>query len=481
MGQIIKLIDSNTKDNVNYEEVTTWHNGTPMDDTKVDNIIYRKKGDKYYHRKYEGAINVKWFGAKGSGSVNDRPAIQKAIDSAMSGETIIFPAGRYLITSPLIINKPLIIEGNGQFTTIIIALNCNGIEIPGISNILIRNIEVAHAVRYTNTANTYIGIDIQGSTSLRPFNIILENVYIDGFLTALKTNYLWNAKFDNLKTGFCHNGLKVYGLSVNNVLTNSNFSCDNTESAYGIEFAGDIPSEGWMIDNILVYGAGIGVLITANAHIYITNSIIDFCLRIGIYIRSSGTNMAGNNVIDSCYIAMSDQNGDCGISLANGIDNFQIRGNRITNNTILSYNGSKCLVGVRVVGNFEKYNLIQGNTISNFFEHDINAANGVNHIISNNHCLSAVELNIIGGTFINNNVGTVYYERSHTKSTLGKITITYDEVIPIWRTWSVGDICYKVNPIVEGVSGSRYILQGWRCTVAGTPGTWVPMRTLTGD
>ena len=25
-----------------------WHDGTPMDDSKVDNVIYRKKGDKYY-------------------------------------------------------------------------------------------------------------------------------------------------------------------------------------------------------------------------------------------------------------------------------------------------------------------------------------------------------------------------------------------------------------------------------------------------
>jgi len=71
MGQIIQLIDSKTKENVNYEEILVWYDGTPMDDSKVDNVIYRKKGDKYYVRAFAG-IRLSWFG-------DDLPALNAGI------------------------------------------------------------------------------------------------------------------------------------------------------------------------------------------------------------------------------------------------------------------------------------------------------------------------------------------------------------------------------------------------------------------
>lgn len=77
MGQIIRLIDSNTKENVNYEEVTMWHDGTVMDDSKVDNIIYRKKLNKYYRRKELSSVLPEWFGAIGDGITDDSDAIIK--------------------------------------------------------------------------------------------------------------------------------------------------------------------------------------------------------------------------------------------------------------------------------------------------------------------------------------------------------------------------------------------------------------------
>lgn len=69
MGRIIQLVDSFTKENVNYEGVTTYHDGTLLDDSKVDNIIYRKKGGDYYIDCSFAAgnpINIKRFGAKGN-------------------------------------------------------------------------------------------------------------------------------------------------------------------------------------------------------------------------------------------------------------------------------------------------------------------------------------------------------------------------------------------------------------------------------
>jgi hypothetical protein len=51
---------------------------------------------------------------------------------------------------------------------------------------------------------------------------------------------------------------------------------------------------------------------------------------------------------------------------------------------------------------------------------------------------------------------------------------------PIALAWNKGDFVRNISPSVLGSAGSQYILFGWVCTVAGTPGTWVEQRMLTG-
>ena len=57
-GDILKRVDKITGENVNYRETTTWHDGTPMTDAKLDNIIFIKKGAKFYKRQFEGFENI---------------------------------------------------------------------------------------------------------------------------------------------------------------------------------------------------------------------------------------------------------------------------------------------------------------------------------------------------------------------------------------------------------------------------------------
>lgn len=59
--------------------------------------------------------------------------------------------------------------------------------------------------------------------------------------------------------------------------------------------------------------------------------------------------------------------------------------------------------------------------------------------------------------------------------------IQHSTAAPVAGTWSVGDIVVNTAPAEAGTAGSKYITLGWTCTVAGTPGTWLPMRTLTGN
>ncbi len=52
---------------------------------------------------------------------------------------------------------------------------------------------------------------------------------------------------------------------------------------------------------------------------------------------------------------------------------------------------------------------------------------------------------------------------------------------PTTGTWYVGDMVRNSAPAEAGSASSKYVTIGWICTVSGTPGTWLPMRTLTGN
>lgn len=57
----------------------------------------------------------------------------------------------------------------------------------------------------------------------------------------------------------------------------------------------------------------------------------------------------------------------------------------------------------------------------------------------------------------------------------------YGTAAPSAGTWSVGDVATNTNPTELGSVGSKYVVESWTCTAAGTPGTWLQKRTLTGN
>ena len=53
--------------------------------------------------------------------------------------------------------------------------------------------------------------------------------------------------------------------------------------------------------------------------------------------------------------------------------------------------------------------------------------------------------------------------------------------IPTTGSFAQGDIVWKSNPTEAGPVNNKYVVIGWVCTVAGSPGTLLEMRTLTGN
>ena len=65
----------------------------------------------------------------------------------------------------------------------------------------------------------------------------------------------------------------------------------------------------------------------------------------------------------------------------------------------------------------------------------------------------------------------------------GKISAKYQAATaaPTTGTYMQGDYVTNSAPSELGAATAKYVIMGWVCVTAGTPGTWVESRTLTGN
>lgn len=65
----------------------------------------------------------------------------------------------------------------------------------------------------------------------------------------------------------------------------------------------------------------------------------------------------------------------------------------------------------------------------------------------------------------------------------GRIAGTYNATTaaPTTGTYAQGDYIKNSAPSELGTALTKYVIKGWTCTVAGTPGTWLQDRALTGN
>lgn len=52
---------------------------------------------------------------------------------------------------------------------------------------------------------------------------------------------------------------------------------------------------------------------------------------------------------------------------------------------------------------------------------------------------------------------------------------------PTTGTWKQGDVVRNSTPAELGAGGSKYVITAWVCVTSGTPGTWLQLRSLTGN
>jgi hypothetical protein len=262
-------------------------------------------------RQYSGAVDVKWFGAKGDGVADDTAAIQAALTYVQTNNLCLYiPSGTYVFTSTLNFDSAgWAIKGEETASTVL-KFNGDGVAISDLGyNTSFEKFTLdagtgAHTIGW-NSDRT----DTTGNQSIR-----VQEVTINGFSNdwGLYITNGWKMTFDRVRVSGCSNGIYMGEASgpVNDVTLNS---CDLARIANTCLRLGRGASN-------RVYGGNYsGDSVTANSVGILCTDSNDAC------------------VIDGPYI----ENKDVGI---------QIEGSRNLNINGVFVNGTGPSTGVKVLG-----------------------------------------------------------------------------------------------------------------------------------
>lgn len=85
---LYNIIDSVSQRLYTYKKVTTYYDGTAMDDSKCDSFIYRKKGSEYFKRLSFSSPKAQNFGIVGDGT--DKTALLNTVLAKPHIHTLVF-------------------------------------------------------------------------------------------------------------------------------------------------------------------------------------------------------------------------------------------------------------------------------------------------------------------------------------------------------------------------------------------------------
>jgi len=278
-------MDDYTNELFIFSKVDKWLDGSKLDKSKVDDIIFLEKNGNFYKREYIGDINAKWFGAKGDGLTDDYNSIQKAILFAerLGKGNIFIPQGIYFISQKIIISKPFIgLHGEGINNTIIKAKN-DALQLSpysDVSSATISNITL-------NGNNTGIGIYLKNSNFY-----FIEKVRISNFANGILGETAVLNKISNFYIISCNNGISFNNGSYFSSVSNGTITaCKEV----GIKESGSRI----LIDKIDIESIPNGIGIIGGSQTEIRDVHIESC-NAAIGIDTSGFILVDNAYIIGC-------------------------------------------------------------------------------------------------------------------------------------------------------------------------------------
>ena len=191
--------------------------------------VFAKSGGGFWVRQFSGAVNVKWFGAKGDGTGNDAPFFQIAIQylNNMAGGTLIIPQDTY------------------KFTTSVTIVSLDNITIEGVGSPII-DFQVGAPFKFGDFTSDVDGYFTQTSptvTNLKISGIQFIPVSGNGFdgsiyayancicLSAVESVEITNCYFEDQHVGAIDISAKSRNVTVDNCVFNST---EESVAIYGV-------------------------------------------------------------------------------------------------------------------------------------------------------------------------------------------------------------------------------------------------------
>ena len=406
---------------------------------------------------------VQDLGVDNTGVSDCKTAIQAAITAAdLHGITLFFPQGYYLFTTGLDLqDKPITFVGSGfrtvstatlgssQYTqankpiygTVIFSAQTSGIFIDATTHptgytqkLNMRDIAIVGSGNGTTT-----GISIGLASILAATFCKWDNVAIANFGIGLLAGIVYQSEFRSLSIIGCTTGLQLGGGAGlgSNACIFPNLNITSCTTGCTIDGSEEIIITGGALQGIGTNGIVIG------------GSQLSQSIRIeNIYFESaaiSGKDLIITNAYNSgligCHFGDS-VNGGVTVTAGNG--NYFIANRDATS-------------GTWTIGASANYTMVLNNTILNFTDL------GTYTYLCNHQGMSFLQsLTTWGGIICNGGVAG---------SGLAGQSIDFATSAPASGVWQRGSIRFNSLQAVGAPTG-------WRCTVSGTPGTWVAMANL---
>jgi hypothetical protein len=392
-----------------------------------------------------------------------------AIQSCINANGAVFiPAGTYIINKTITASQGVIIGAQNYPMT---KLYMTGTNLPILSlttGANISNLRLTYSAQQTS-AHTE-------SDAVRLFNIgngsTFEKIRVDFAARGIFNyggGYTYSSSFRDISIGYCsitsfdiRNGGGITGNVVSNLYTHNN---PIDETTTNVSSEPPIQLSGW--DD--------GVLTQINIeHTQSSAAIaIGNCLNLTI----QGMHVEGFTLLGNFNAVVNTFSGNTQVSITGMSVIFSkfLIGNIPTSNSFALF---KITDGIKLlIQNLQE----RSNTFTAVGGGFVFNSSGVTTGTVNAH---ACKLSGFGG---NTNcdatkvstIASLNNSRNYSLDS-GKYTL-FQDAAPTSYTWAVGDRVVVKTPVEAGTAGSKYIVVGYRCVTAGTPGTWLPERVLTGN
>ena len=199
---------------IHYMETTSFFDGSKIKDYHVDDVVYKKKGVKYYvlaDFKKGRSINAKTFGVVADGVTDDTKSLQSALNAASKfGFTLILPYGTMITSGDLILDlsksrNGFTLRGSGVANTVIKNIGNSTKNALLITGSYFNNLDVRD-FRIERDLASPVPTGENGLVIEKQVYASLENIEVIRFMKGVVMKDVSSAYLKGVNARFCSKG-----------------------------------------------------------------------------------------------------------------------------------------------------------------------------------------------------------------------------------------------------------------------------------